>query len=562
MKAGAAESATVEIAVHTAILFFILVPILTIVYPSMLLFVAATVSSNAVAAGSQATKWISNHPGIVYAMSCAIALACAATGAAWLRSHIDNPRVLAPSGPDGKRLQDVVADLWIRFGRGGSTPVVRWFPNTDLAGYATEREGVPEIHVSAGLWRAAISDSADNAAARAILAHELAHIVSSDPRRFRHLETVIVASRIVLLITAALGAAVVLLVLVFRSMDLRATGADLTQLALAWVQILACACIVLFILPLGWLTLRRQVSFITSLIEIRADIVGALNSSDLKHYVQLFSEGNRTVRSTRRNLLSALISPRFTHVPERQRLEILASPPLIVTPKLRFFALSLLLVFLIPVNFATPLLFGGFVDHLAMIALAISLNVAIVAMLLLGAPGQLVKVELSLARKLTLAAAACGVTALPLIDLVPVSYLFMSWFAGFGGPPMDFSTLPGEIATTATDVARPVKRVLLHPLTLASVAISAFSISMIVVAAKRMESTSISVCWVLPSVTAAFFTIVAGAGSRFPIGALGAIEQATTNIRPLLLCLPLFASALVALSLVIFMRPKVHSAAD
>jgi Zn-dependent protease with chaperone function len=543
--AAATRCATIEIAVHLAVLAFVLLPILVLVFPGWLGAVGVTMLVAGFVPDSILSDWIHRHNGVpLVLVTCMATLAIAVCGMAWsARQRQDQAvKLRTPGGSDGQKLRDIVAGLWAGLAGSRAPPEVRWFPSMDIAAYARHGAAGPELQVSAGLWRAAV---AGEPVAHAILAHEIAHILFRDPRTLRWLAHVIVAARVVMGLMTAAAAVTVGAVLYLETGKILEAGGGFGAVLLKWAQVLGAACIVLVLLPLCWLALRRQVAFITSLIEIRADIAGATWTGGLEQFTQIFADSENVVRSSHRSLLVAMLSMDLTHIPQRERLDILKTPAAIVTPKLRFFALSLLLVFLLPLNFGTPLLAGGAFNYLAMATMSIALNVAIVAMLVTGLDAA-PPIRLPVRRRIVLAAASCAVTALPTVNLEPLSYLVMSWLAGFGGAPMDWAQLAHDTRITGHDIATKFGNVLFNPLTVLAIAAGYIAITCLAVARRRRPAFTAAAI-----VATGIATLIAGADPRMPLRS--ALDSWIDPIlaapeRACLLCLPLAAAALVHLA--------------
>lgn len=458
-----------ELTTHVLILALILGPVLAVTLPAMLILVAGTMLANLLAPGSAIAGWFAEAATAPLAtsllLSTSIFTITLLVRAARPRATDIKVRPLA--GRDGERLTERVAALWSQMaGPVLPVPVVRWFPASDVAAYAAQGSGGPEIYVSAALWRLTISDSP---AALAIMAHELAHLRSRDPRLLWWLELGIAAMANVLIYVGTVGLILTILIVAHETHLALASGAGPTQLAALWFQIGGAALSLLILVPFSWLTLKRQSAFITALLEIRADTVAAVWTNGLRNFTQAFASSRHVVHSTRSDLILALLSPRLTHFPEGERLAMLEDPLILATPKLRFFAFSILLVFLLPINFGSPLLWGGVLNYLPMLALVIALNVLLVSMRLVA--GRALPQRVLIAQQAKLAFVSCLAMGLPRINLEPISYLAMSWFAGFGGKPLNWSNLWNDSAVTASDVTKRLFGVYLTPAAFASLII-------------------------------------------------------------------------------------------
>jgi hypothetical protein len=135
--------------------------------------------------------------------------------------------------------------------------------------------------------------------------------------------------------------------------------------------------------------------------------------------VKVLSNHPMVHKSTLTDRARSLFSLDLTHLSETERLEILSDPSRILTPKVQYFAFSLVLVLLLPLNGLTPLFEGGVVDLAAVITVAAALMMALTAMLVLA--GRVTN-WISPARLLALSACATGFTAACQINLYTFVY--------------------------------------------------------------------------------------------------------------------------------------------
>jgi len=539
------HSASIELTVHLAVLVLILFPLLAIAFPALLMLVAAVMlaSSNA---SSALSDWLTTAGAKPLIAAGLVALAAGALGALWPRKTPSQTfKLRAPTGASGEKLITLTQQIWLQMGGTGPGPALRWFPAMDIAAYAAWEKGRPEVQLSAGLWQTAV---AGEPIARAILAHELAHLRYRDPLLLAALQRFGSAMRTVLLVTALTGLLVVGSVLIVETRHMLAAHSHISALIAGWLRILGAASLVLILLPLAWLALQRQMAFITSLIEMRADVVGAAYTQGLRRATQLFATYEGIARSRTRAFIAALVSPRLTHIPERQRLAILGSSALLITPKISFFVFSVLLVFLLPINFATPLFLGGAANHLAMLSMACAFNCALVLMLLAGRSGF--PIAIPPLRLFALAAASIVMTALPRINMEPLSYFAMSWLAGFGGKAADWSTLPHDFAVTLGDLSGKLEAALFNFGALVGAGIAFASLATLLLTGRWSDwvPTRWRLASALPLVLMG--TIVAGhdpfrAAPTAPLMSSLATFSAAGMPPSILLCLPLLLPAML-----------------
>jgi Zn-dependent protease with chaperone function len=548
------RSASVETAAHVTVLICVLLPLLGVVFPALLILVGFTMLT-ASAPDSAVGQWISRSEVAPFSIACVLAAIVGVFGALFApQRSATATKLREPVGRDGQKLVELTQKIWQQTRGKGRMPTVRWFPAMDIAAYAAMPGGRSEVHVSAGLWRSAVSGEP---AAQAILAHELAHLRYRDPLLLALLAHICTAIRAILLVMSLLGLVVIVWVLILETQIMLLKNNNISFIIGGWLRILGAASVVVILMPLAWLAIRRQIAFITSLIEIRADVAGAVYTEGLEHFTQLFATHKGVARSGSRNFLSSLVSIELTHIPERERIGILASPQLIITPKIQFFAFSLLLVFLLPINFASPLLWGGAANHIAMQAITITFNAALVIMIIVGRSAA--KIQISTRRLVGLAAASVMITALPRINLEPLSYLAMSWIAGFGGQPADLSSLPHDVAVTASDLAGKARVALLNRGAVVAGAVSTLSLLALYVAAP-------AAAWIPAWLRVAAALLLVSAGSviaghdEFRAQDLGLAEatQSWLNAQEVdpsaTLCLPLILPAFAEIVLALVSR--------
>lgn len=450
------RSLTIEIAVHMGVIALIYLPILAVFFPALLIQVGATITSSFFP-GTAFSLWLSSHPNgaLIAAILFILAIAIISIFLHFRRNQDDVQRLQKLRGKEGDRLESLVAGMWKKISR-GPAPQIRWFPRFDVAGYVALQKGQPELQVSGGLWQTAISG---DKTAIAIVAHELAHIRNKDPRFLRILEALRIGAAGALAVAATIGLVIFCLVLVSE-----VTTAFIDQgfggAIFRAVLVVVGSIMVLVIFPLSWLALRRHIGYIHSLLEIRADLDATLWTGGRENFTQAFATNKSVGRTGRRQLLVALLSRKLTHIPERERLEILRRPSLLITPKTRFFSLSVFLAAVLPLNFATGLFLGGALNHLVAQSIAVAYNVTLVGLLIVGQTEG--AIQISIRRIATLALVSIIVTAVPLINFEPISYLIMSWTLGFGDAPADSTTLVHSIIVTFQDLAEKIANALIN----------------------------------------------------------------------------------------------------
>lgn len=446
-RSAFSRSVGVEIGVHIAVVVAIYIPILVILFPAALLLTGSVIASS-FAPEATISLWLSSESRGPLAASIGITILVAvASAVTYLLRHKGDPNSLkCIRGAEGKKLKDLVSDMWAKISD-GQAPNIRWFPAFDIAGFASTREGQPELQVSAGLWQAAV-EGKDTA--KAIIAHELAHLRNNDPRVLEILDVIRVVAASVLIFTALTSLAIFCVVLATETSS-AFTERGVGGMVFRSLLVIAGAGMVLVIFPLSWLALRRHIGYIHSLLEIRADIDAALWTEGRENFTQAFATSKSVRRSGHRELFTALLSRKLSHIPERERLHILRSPALLITPKVQFFALSILLAVALPLNFSSGLFLNGSLNHWVAQGAAIAFNVVLVGSLSVGQTDG--RVKIGAPRIATLALVSVLVSALPRVNLEPVSFLIMSWTLGFDGAPADLSTLSENLWITLQDLS-------------------------------------------------------------------------------------------------------------
>ena len=292
-------------------------------------------------------------------------------------------RYREPTGAQGLTLTQRVESLWSQVGpRRVLPPPVLWFANPSVLAQAMVRSDRSEIAVSTGLWERiqALDPIAD-----AILLHELAHLRYRDPVTFRRmaaqLESAVSCVALLFHVLAVTTSLLMLQQVLLAILDHRQLGFAFRQ----GVVVAGIGAIALLLCSITAAAVRRYVGLITALIELRADVRAAHWSGGLSRFADLISACTMVHRSTWTDRARSLFSLDLTHFSETERLEILRSPEQLMTPKVRYFGFSLVLVSLLPLNGLTPLFEGGILDWAATVAVAVGLTSASAAMLTIAA---------------------------------------------------------------------------------------------------------------------------------------------------------------------------------
>jgi hypothetical protein len=338
-----------------------------------------------------------------------------------------------------------------------------------------------------------------------MLAHEMAHLAYSDPPVFRGLAACAESAVLVTRITLWVGVATTALMCVLTLCLDISTGTEIGLMAGRQVATLAIALLTLTFIPLSRLIVKRHGGFIASLLELRADVVAAACSGGLADFAGTVRDAN-VRKSTIGDIGHSLMSPDLTHIAESERLALLTTPARLATPKLRYFAASLLLAFAMPLNIVTPYLATGGLNHLLMLGPVAALTFVIVAMTVSSGAN----VQVPWWRFVVLGAAACIAAALPRINLEAVSYLLIQlamWPAGtdFGGEAPSWELFRNYLSMTAADLADKVWTAIGGPWVAASCLVASALIWCLWAIGRRARAGSMAL--LLPAAAAGLTTI-------------------------------------------------------
>jgi hypothetical protein len=281
--------------------------------------------------------------------------------------------------------------------------------------------------------------------ARSILVHEFAHVVYRDGRRLVYLARIVRAAKVTLLASVGamlMTATVAAAVYVARSFT---TFADL-----AWhVAGVSSLCLLVLIIPvIGMQTIRRQAALITALSEVRADVAASAWNREAKRFGELLEADPTLKGSSIEDLRHSLMSSRMTHLSNAERISLLKDDERLSSPKIRYFAFSVLLAFMIPLNPYTPLFVGGAFDYLLMAAVVASAQFTVLGMLIISCSARGKSVSLRGATKSALF--LCVLICVAHVNMYEVGYVLTHWSAsfvtpgGFGGGHTTIASLLGD----------------------------------------------------------------------------------------------------------------------
>lgn len=464
--AGSVSAVSTEIAVHRLILLLVLVPLTLIALP---VFAWILIANFWVGGANELLKITPVEPqwwflalgdlstGILGGVGATATFGAAAVKA-WRifsdgqRAPDTASRYKTVTGVEGELLQNLIGQMWeLLHASGGNQPSVVWFANLGIIARALPTRGTHRIAISAGLWVRAIQN---DLLARFILLHEMAHLVHGDLRAFARLKAVVKAAKIILssLFWASV-ATIVWLIAIQSVLTLSAEGTLGTVVAQA-VVIAAQGIILIGLVPLMGTIVRRYISFVIALTELRADVCAGVAGGGLEGFATSFARDTSVHQSTPRELRQSLFSSELTHLPESERQALLSSPERLFTPKLRYFWISLASVLLLPLTGYIGYVLGGILAWLAVVAVAAALATS--AILMVGLCGA-ARIRLSWTTIAPLGVAIVLFTAASQIRLDAVNYLLASEmcglaFSGCGNEPSSLKQVATDTALTLGDL--------------------------------------------------------------------------------------------------------------
>lgn len=433
-----AAACTIEIRSQVAVLGAVVFPIVALILPSAFCAFAVYVAFVRIAeqlpsagvAEALAPNW-----GALWAA--ATASLTAILGWAFVRNYknaqAENGPTRLPVGAKGELLKDRVAALWAELETSRAAPEVVWFANFGVLAHARSGRNGTAIEVSSGLWERVV---AGDSLAEGILAHEMAHLVRGDPQVFAALGSAAGAARLSIRIATLTGLAAMFVLVGDEALSGLTAQTDLSATLLNITATVVLAGLVLLALPLGSTIVRRHCGLISALMEMRADVLAALWTSGLARFAKTFETYPARRQSTLADVGHSLFSPNLTHLSEAERINLLYSRDRLITPKIRYFAFSIALPFLLPTTAATYLIAGGAFDQALVTGVAVIFQLTTAAMLLnagdAGCP--------SWRRVILLGVALCFAQALPRINLASIGYFLTNYAVaiavpgGFGSP--------------------------------------------------------------------------------------------------------------------------------
>ncbi|WMY75605.1 hypothetical protein RHD99_06565 [Buttiauxella selenatireducens] len=388
-------------------------------------------------------------------------------------------RLRQPKGAAGQVLRDTITKIWLLTpNHAKPAPEVDWYSGFQVEAQASFKDGVDHIYVSSALWDRV---NKQDLTAELILAHEMGHVVYNDWRTFRRLSFLLHGIRSILRFSKVftICATVVLLFLIIIKMLL--IGEEMWPVARLEFAIIAIAILCFLLLTLLDLFLRRYASFIVAMMEVRADLSAALWTTGLDSFTKQLESDKTLHHSTVADLSRSFFSPDMTHLSESERLTLIRTPDRLFTPKLRYFAYSVILALLLPINPITPLLLNGSIDHIIIVLLVAVLYGITLTMLVLMSFSQTV----SWKRSAILATAVCCALGSTKFNMYEFGYLLTHYSIaiandrGFTIDPILWSDLGGDLEIVAHGLAKKVLDGIHSWWILASVLITTIAIKLV-----------------------------------------------------------------------------------
>lgn len=363
----------------------------------------------------------------------------------------DRKALEIPANEKGLFLKNKLDQLWSDHGDTKSKPPnITWFVNFNVLARAIHRKGIQEIQISSGLWERIIkNDSLSNL----ILLHETAHLVHHDIPLFTFLNSVASLARHVIRVIFLISAIVSGISIIYELVSDINQSSNITTMLRHLFGVPFVAILVIVPMLMGNLILRRYGGFITSMLELRADVSASEWIVDFQNFYSALKNDLSIHQSSFSDLGHSLISLNLTHISEAERINILGSPFRLATPKLRYFALSIILVLLVPINSFTPMLWGGALDHFLMTVI-ITVLYLITSMMLFWSP---LNNGLSFKRSFVLAFVLFFVIGLATVNTYSEGYfltvLSASFFPpnGFADEPISWLEFKKDLSITLTD---------------------------------------------------------------------------------------------------------------
>lgn len=413
------DTCSTEIRFHRLMFFFVLCPLLGLWLPYQMFFVGLSVLIQAQASVT-GTEVGDESPWTLVAIAVSVVIPLSAASIGLIREsrrQVAADKAALAGGMrlpvrQGAFLTSQLQLIWDKLkGKAFELPRVICRPTFAVLAHAYDIGDGQTIEVSAGLASRVVQA---DPLARAILRHEIAHLVYGDLRAVRRQS--LAAAGSILSLNAALLICIVATLAIVAVTDLGTFPKPVTLANIISVHLTIFLGAILVILPLllGRFIIRRYAGFNISLIETRADVCAGISGEGLQDFSSHLLNDPTIRPTTMRDVGLAYISPSLSHLPTRERATMLSDPSRLATPKLRYFAVAIGIIWLLSFHQGTRVW-----DSFLLSASVAFLQALTVQMLLVARE----RLHLSLKRALTLGAGLLAAQALPLISIEGLAYL-------------------------------------------------------------------------------------------------------------------------------------------
>ncbi|MFZ1430501.1 MAG: hypothetical protein WAS21_27470 [Geminicoccaceae bacterium] len=318
-----------------------------------------------------------------------------------------------PPGAQSAMLTDRVAAVWgsLSVSPGRTTPHLVCQPNFRVLAHAYDDGYKQTIEVSAGLAGRVVRD---DALALSILRHEMAHLVYADLPAIRRLSIVAAAAVFSIDVSTAACLAAALTIVLLTDVGTFPVAPTILNVVSVHVAIALATLNVIMPLLIGRYAIRRYAGFCVALAEMRADVSAGIWGDGLAAFSHRLESDPTVAVQSLDDVGLAYLSATLSHFPARERAALLADPERLATPKLRYFAIAIVAIWLLAFHQ------GQQVWDATLLAVAVAFVQAITITMVLDA-GRHTRATAWRAAKL-----AFGVLlaqALPLISIEGVVYL-------------------------------------------------------------------------------------------------------------------------------------------
>jgi hypothetical protein len=412
------DACSKELRAHRFIFLVVLCPLLAYWLPSLMLNVGLAVGITAWA--SSAPVAAAGERWLAVAQVAAFVLPAAPLAMGAWREHrrlvVEDRRasggmVMPPS--QGAMLTARIAEIWTLLGaaEGRALPKVICQANFRVLAHAYDHGHEQTIEVSAGLAGRVVRD---DPMALSILRHEMAHLVYADLPAIRRQS--IVAAAAILAIDVSLATCVAAALVIVGLTDAGQFPVTPTLVHMVAVHAAIALATVNVTLPLllGRYAVRRYAGFCVALAEMRADVAAGIWGDGLAAFSHRLEVDPTVAAPSFENVGLAYLSPALSHFPAKERAALLADPERLATPKLRYFAIAIVAIWLLAFHQ------GQQVWDAALLSIAVAFLQAITLVMVLDAGRHSVGTAW---RAATLALGVLLAQALPLISIEGVVYL-------------------------------------------------------------------------------------------------------------------------------------------